>query len=122
MLNPANYSSAPGFLPRVTYSQYNSGTAPLVQLQGSIFFSDTTYLNTLSAGEVYGDTSNETGLFLAHQVPNGLTPNLGTSGYTNRRFGSPKYKVQAVPEPATLTVALAGLALMRARRKRTVTI
>lgn len=120
-LNPGNYSAAAGQLPRVIYNARGNVSGNAVLLRDTLPISEITFSNSLSAGEVYGDSSTETGLFLAHQVQNGASPNLGASGYTGRRFGSPKYKVQAVPEPATLTVALAGLALMRARRKRTVT-
>lgn len=115
--NPANYSSAAGQLPRVVYNVRGITPGNPIQLVGSRTINDITFSNNLSAGEVYGDTANETGLFLASQIQNGSGPQLGSSGIDTFRFGSPKYKVQAVPEPATLTCIAFGVAALLRRRK-----
>ena len=116
--NPGNYSAATGQLPRVIYNIRGVNPGASFQLSGSRVVHDITFSNILSAGEIYGDAASETGLFMAFQTGGNISPSLGASGLTGQRFGSSKYKVQAVPEPATLTVALAGMALMSARRKR----
>ena len=75
----------------------------------------------MEAGEVFGDTEEETGMRVS--VDNILRGSAGTwlsfvnSTATGTRGFSQKYQVRAVPEPATLLALGAGMLALRRRRK-----
>lgn len=51
-------------------------------------------------------------------LPGALDSGVGAVGGGGRTFGSDVYRVEAVPEPATMTAIAAGLAALAARRRR----
>ncbi len=51
-------------------------------------------------------------------IPGSLTSGVAKVGGTGNSFGSAVYRVEAVPEPATMTAIAAGLAALAARRRR----
>lgn len=104
---------------------YSSGVTP-ASFNGSIHIANVTFSgNTLANNEIYGDDANEFGLQL---LANGSTSAPTGAGYSGlggtaaglsapASFGSVRYNVQAVPEPATMAALGLGLAAMARRRR-----
>lgn len=110
--------------PFVSFSSFGINPAsPDVPLVGQFLVATITLTNTLIGNEIYGDQSNEAGLFIAHQGGTNI-PDNGASGVgsstpvSGMRFGSAKYHVQAVPEPGTMLALGAGIAAFVARRRK----
>lgn len=113
--------------PYVTYAVTAKGgptdyvTLPITPFRVAV----ATFTSTLTGGEVYGDSTTEAGLFMSHQGDRGagMAPQLGASGWAShvqdaRTAGSIKYKVAAVPEPATLAGIAMGIGALAARKRR----
>lgn len=113
--------------PYVTYAvTAKGGPQDYVTLPSTPFrVAVATFTSNLVGGEVYGDSTTEAGLFMSHQGDRGagLAPQLGASGWASnvhdaRTAGSSKYKVAAVPEPATLAAIAMGVAALAGRKRR----
>lgn len=110
---PGNYTS--GSTTRVIYAFKQSGGN--LPISGRVAYGTLTFNVTgLAVGDTFGDAANEMGIFAARQSGTGSS-STGASGITGSKFGSEKYSVQAVPEPATMLVLGAGLAALARRRK-----
>lgn len=99
-----------------------------VVLNGSVHVLTATISYNLANGNTFGDALSEAGLFVFNQGGTGA-PGGGASGNFGSatipagpavagRYGSGKYQVQAVPEPATMAALAAGVAALAARRRK----
>lgn len=126
---PNAFQNINGFRPLVLSGQAQVTTPgvffPAWTPGQEIAFASVRLNNTLAIGEIFGDGSTEAGLQMYNGPAASQTVNLSHSGFAGvgttgipGRFGSEKYRVEAVPEPMTMAALGAGLALMARRRRK----
>lgn len=88
---------------------------------GSTKIATFTFSHSIANGDTYGDSANENGLYVYDNGSTSTSVSGGSSGLSGAgaagNFGSAKYAVQAVPEPATMTALGLGLAAIARRRR-----
>lgn len=116
----SNTATATTFKPIGIWSAHNFGTGLNLSLiaGGSAILASMDVDLSMANGDTYGDDAGETGLMIyGRQGAPTRHTYLGATSGTGQNTSSKIYKVQAVPEPATM-LALGGALAAFARRRR----